>query len=63
MTAIGKSAFENCAALKRITLPKSITKLESLTFSGCAALAEITLPDSIKTLGERCFLAVPRSKA
>lgn len=55
MTAIGKSAFENCAALKRITLPKSITKLEALTFSGCAALAEITLPDGLKALGEKVF--------
>lgn len=55
MTAIGKSAFENCAALKRITLPKSITQLETLTFSGCTALAEIALPDSVKTLGEKVF--------
>ena len=55
MTAIGKSAFENCAALKRITLPKSITTLEASCFSGCTALAEIALPDGVKTLGEKVF--------
>ena len=42
-------------ALTKISLPDSITRIESYAFQGCTALSTINLPDSITTLGYNMF--------
>jgi hypothetical protein len=54
-TYVGSNAFTNCALLKSITLPKSVTTIEKKAFSGCASLESISLPDGLTTLSVGIF--------
>lgn len=52
---IGSGAFFYCRDLERITLPRALQTLSSVTFYGCAALSEVTFPASLKTIGTGAF--------
>ena len=52
---IGEYAFRNCTFLESITLPDSITRIETGAFFGCSSLAKIKIPDSVTHIGERAF--------
>jgi hypothetical protein len=54
VTGIGSYAFM-FSQLKEITLPDSLTMIESYAFSGCGKLTKITLPRSVKTICENAF--------
>jgi hypothetical protein len=44
---IRENAFRNCKSLQNITIPNSVTKIDSVTFSGCKILGSITIPDGV----------------
>ena len=52
---VGKYAFSNCMALKKVQLPNSITSIGECAFCNCQALVNITLPTNLKTIGRNTF--------
>ncbi len=52
---IGYSAFRDCANLKRIKIPESITEIETFAFEDCKTLQSISLPISLKCIGSYVF--------
>ncbi len=55
VTAIGGSAFEDCADLTKIDIPSSVTTIGEDAFNGCTGLTEIVIPSSVTTIGEDAF--------
>ena len=55
VTLIGKSAFEGCANLCRITLSRSLKSISSFAFSDCTLLTGIAIPESITMMGMGAF--------
>ena len=56
VTVIGASAFENCSALKNISLSENITKIESFAFSECKYLTgNIVLPSNVEIIENHAF--------
>ena len=55
VTAIGDSAFRNCATLENITLSNRVTKFGQYPFAYCSALKRIEIPASVVTLGAYMF--------
>ena len=56
VTSIGKSAFRDCATLKKAVIPDNVTELGFAAFCGCSALEEIVLSKNIKKIDEALFL-------
>lgn len=54
---IGKSAFSGCTSLTNISVPDSVTKIDSNAFYGCSALAEVALSESgnLSIIGYNAF--------
>lgn len=50
----GAGAFQNCTALKSITLPNGLERLNG-GFYNCGALTELVIPDSVKTISGSAF--------
>ena len=48
-------AFEECSALKEITIPNSVTSIGDNAFDSCSALKEITIPNSVTSIGNCAF--------
>lgn len=44
---IGAGAFEDCYALTSVTIPNSITSIESFAFKNCQSLNSINIPQSV----------------
>lgn len=51
VTSIGVEAFRNCAQLKEITIPASVTEIGSRAFAG-TSLSEFVIPANIPVNGE-----------
>ena len=47
--------FKNCKNLKTVTLPNTLTEIQSFAFQGCSALTTINIPDSIKKIDYKAF--------
>ena len=47
--------FTNCRSLKSITIPNSVTSIESSAFYGCSSLTSITIPNSVTSIGKYAF--------
>ena len=45
VTAIGTDAFENCANLQSVTIPTSVTTINSYAFYGCTKLGSVNLEE------------------
>lgn len=43
--------FQNCAALKSLTIPEKVTNIGNLAFQNCASLEEIEISKAVTTLG------------
>ena len=48
-------AFEECSALKELTIPAGVTKIESYTFDQCSALTKVTIPEGVTSIGGYAF--------
>lgn len=55
MDEINGRAFEDCALLEKIKMPKILNSLGEGTFSGCSALKHIALPNNLQIIQERTF--------
>ena len=57
-TGISYGAFNNCLALKSVTLGDALTSIGEYAFAGCTGLTELTVPTGVTTIGlgafERC---------
>ena len=45
---ISANAFMNCTALKAVSLPDGITKLDQVSFAGCTSLQAVYLPSNLE---------------
>ena len=52
---LGDGCFSYCSSLTSITIPSSVTSLDSFCFSGCSGLTSITIPSSVTSLDFDCF--------
>ena len=55
VTAIGESAFSDCASLTAITIHNGITSIGASAFKNCVSLTSITLPGGISKIGKSTF--------
>ena len=55
MTNIGRYAFQRCTSLTSVTIPNSVTTIESHAFSGCSGLTSVTIPNSVTNIGSYAF--------
>ena len=55
VATIGERAFENCTSLYSITLPGTVTAIESYAFKGCTMISEFTIPASVTSIGKGIF--------
>ena len=60
VTAIGNDAFSACSALRKVTIPDSVTSIGTLAFSNLSNLTTLSLGKSIKTIGEYAFFTCNR---
>lgn len=54
LTTVGVAAFQNCAALESVDLPK-VTTVGNYGFKDCTALAQINLPELVTLAGAEVF--------
>ena len=52
---IGENAFYNCSGLTSVTIPNSVTSIESGAFDDCSGLTEITIPVSVTSISSLAF--------
>ncbi len=55
VTIIGKNAFKEFTALKKLEVTSPLITVDEYAFSGCTALEEITLPDTLLTIEQYAF--------
>lgn len=55
VTAIGRSAFEDCTRLTSVRIEAPITYIGEDAFEGCSRLKSINLPNSVISIGESAF--------
>lgn len=48
-------AFKNCAGLREITIPNTITTIGEYAFENCTGLKTVTIPDSVTSLSSCAF--------
>lgn len=53
--SIGQGAFNQCAVLKSITLPDTLTEIQDGAFYYCLALESLDIPDSVTQIGAYAF--------
>ena len=54
VTDLGEFVFDGCVNLKRLTLPKHLSRLWGYTFVR-SGLEELTLPDGVRSIPPFCF--------
>ncbi|MBQ3782863.1 MAG: leucine-rich repeat protein [Lachnospiraceae bacterium] len=56
VTTIAKNAFKKCGILKgSVSLPDTITKIDSNAFYGCKNIKKVTLGKNLKSIGAKAF--------
>ena len=55
ITAIGASAFMDCAGLTSVTMPSSVITIGNSAFQNCAALKSIVIPAGITAISDCAF--------
>ncbi|MBR5088304.1 MAG: leucine-rich repeat domain-containing protein, partial [Ruminiclostridium sp.] len=53
--AIGGNAFISCVNLSKVSLPKTLTRIEDGAFNGCTSLKSIELPNTNLMIGSSAF--------
>ena len=56
MTRILSSGFEGCTKLLTISIPDSITIIESYAFGECGVLSDVSIPNSVTRIEESAFI-------
>ena len=54
VTSIGEAAFVNCSGLSSITIPESVTSIETYAFKLCG-FTSIAIPESVTSIGDGAF--------
>lgn len=57
---IGQGAFFGCPELVKVTIPSSVTSIESGAFSSCDSLESVELPSSLESIGDFAFFGCPK---
>ena len=52
---ISAHAFEGCANIEKLVIPKNITDIGENAMSGCAKVSSIEIPPSVKSIGNNAF--------
>ena len=55
VTGIGWLAFRDCTELTSVTMPNTITTIESDAFEGCTSLRKVVLPNKLETIPDDSF--------
>jgi hypothetical protein len=55
ITAIGKSAFENCEKLTRIVIPDSVTSIGEAAFRECLSVTSCTIGSGVTSIDQYAF--------
>lgn len=55
ITRLGRGAFCNCRFLTSISLPNSLTSIDSYAFYGCSSLEGISVANNVTSIGEYVF--------
>lgn len=55
LSSINDYAFDNCAALKSITLPAQLKTIGYQAFVYCSSLTEIEIPNNVTSIGNEAF--------
>lgn len=56
---LGHSAFSDCLHLRRISIPKTLNKIQSASFEGCSALTEVHFQEGLEEIGRFAFAECP----
>ena len=52
---IGRSAFQGCVSLQKITIPSTVTKIDVDAFNDCVNLREVVLNEGLQKIGWQAF--------
>ncbi|MBR1988642.1 MAG: leucine-rich repeat protein [Clostridia bacterium] len=52
---IPTGTFYGCKALKSVTLPEGLTRIDGCAFEGCSSLTSITIPAGVTSIGSSAF--------
>ena len=55
VTAIGDSAFSDCASLTGISIPEGISSIGDAAFRRCASLTGVSIPEGVTSIGSGAF--------
>lgn len=55
VSIIGEGAFKDCATISSITIPNTVTNIDSNAFENCTGLTTVTLPNKLYAIGTFAF--------
>lgn len=55
VTSIGRSAFEGCEWIEKITIPYGVVSIGDNAFLECSSLKDITIPITVTSIGDDAF--------
>ncbi len=55
VVAIGRFAFAYCSGLTSVTIPDTVTSIESNAFYYCSSMTSMTIPNSVISIGAEAF--------
>ena len=55
VTAIGRSAFNDCKTITSVVIPEGVTTIKAYAFYKCSKLTQITIADSVTTIEGGAF--------
>ena len=55
VSIIGEEAFKDCTTITSITIPKTVTNIDSSAFENCTGLTTVTLPSQLYAIGAFAF--------
>lgn len=55
VTKVGELAFNGCDKITELTIPNTITVIDSYSFETCVGLKQLYIPGSVTVIGDRAF--------